>query len=105
MTGRTTSPLLEQYRGMVSTELLAEIYELATLLKNVQVLHLNTTSKGGGVAGLLSNLLPLTEELGVRSCWEIMQLNESSCRLMAKLTDMLQGGVLGEVTSEEHMAF
>lgn len=86
-------------------ELLDEIYALAEPLVGFRVLHLNTTAKGGGVAGLLAMLLPPLRELGIEHDWRVVPLNPSSCVLMAKLTDMLQGGEPGEVSAEEDVAF
>jgi trehalose synthase len=99
------APGLARFRGLVSEALLSEITVLAEDLQGVQVLHINTTAQGGGVAALLRALLPLAEELGIPHRWRVVQLDEFAASFMAKLTDMLQGGEPGEISACEHEQF
>jgi len=99
-----TSPLLDRYKGIVSASLIKQIYEIAHSLAGLHVLHVNTTAQGGGVAEILSDLLPLVEELGIHHDWKVISLDEASGYFTARLVDMLQGydtGAFPEAEREE----
>lgn len=72
-----TSPLLDRYKGIVSASLIQQIYEVAHSLAGLHVLHVNTTAQGGGVAEILSEMLPLVEELGIHYGWKVISLDET----------------------------
>ncbi len=99
------SSLLERYRYLVPETLLTDIYGYAQKLRNLHVLHFNTTKKGGGVAGLLAALLPIVEDLGIRQSWEIVSLPEEALHFTTKLLDMLQGGEDANPTEQEQEAY
>ncbi|RMD67462.1 glycosyltransferase [Candidatus Parcubacteria bacterium] len=44
----------------------------ATLLRGARVIHVNATSKGGGVAELLRSLIPHLRALGIRAQWYVI---------------------------------
>ena len=96
-----TSPLLERYRGFVDESQLTTIYDLASSLHDLRVLHLNTTDQGGGVAEILHELLPVMEELGIRHSWKVIPLDEASGYFSARIVDMLQGYDTGEFPETE----
>jgi len=100
-----TSPLLERYKGIVSASLIEQIYETARLLRGLHVLHVNTTAQGGGVAEILSDLIPLAEELGIRHDWKVITLDEASGNFTARLVDMLQGYDTGAFPEAEKEVF
>ena len=100
-----TSPLLDRYKGIVSASLIQQIYEVAHSLADLHVLHINTTAQGGGVAEILSDLLPLVEELGIRHDWKVISLDEASGYFTARLVDMLQGYDTGAFPEAEKQVF
>jgi trehalose synthase len=99
------SPLLDRYKGLVSASLLTQIYEVAHSLAGLHVLHINTTAMGGGVAEILSDMLPLVEELGIRHDWKVITLDEASGSFTARLVDMLQGYDTGAFPEAEKEVF
>jgi trehalose synthase len=99
------SPLLDRYKDLVSELLLTQIYEVAHALAGLHVLHVNTTAQGGGVAEILSDMLPLVEELGIRHDWKVITLDESSGSFTARLVDMLQGYDTGAFPEAEKEVF
>ena len=99
------SPQLDQYRQLVGEELLARIYRAALPLSGVRVLHLNTTTEGGGVAELLKSLLPLMEELGIPHTWEVIPLDKRSNQFAAHLVDLLQGIDHGDIPQADQQEF
>src|SRR6266516_1204099 len=100
-----TSPLLDRYKGIVSASLIQQIYEVAHSLTDLHVLHVNTTTQGGGVAEILSDLLPQVEELGIQHDWKVISLDEASGYFTAHLVDMLQGYDTGAFPEEEKQVF
>jgi len=100
-----TSPLLDRYKGLVSASLLTQIYEVAQALAGLHVLHLNTTAQGGGVAEILSDMLPLVEELGIQHDWKVISLDGASGFFTARLVDMLQGYDTGAFPEAEKQVF
>ena len=99
------SPLLDRYKGLVSESLLAQIYEVAQSLAGLHVLHINTTAQGGGVAEILSDMIPLVEELGIQHDWKVISLDEASGSFTARLVDMLQGYDMGAFPEAEKQVF
>lgn len=100
-----TSPLLDRYRGLVDESQIAAIYEVASSLHGLRVLHMNTTDRGGGVAEILHELLPVMEELGIRHDWKVIPLDEASGYFSARVVDMLQGYDMGEFPETEKNVF
>ncbi|MGM0607685.1 MAG: glycosyltransferase [Candidatus Muiribacteriota bacterium] len=63
---------LEAYENIVRESTINHIKQLATPLKGVKVVHVNSTRLGGGVAEILNKLLPLKRSLGIDAEWEII---------------------------------
>jgi trehalose synthase len=99
------SPLLDRYKGLVSASPLTQIYEVAHELAGLRVLHINTTAQGGGVAEILSDMIPLVEELGIQHDWKVVTLDEASGSFTARLVDMLQGYDTGAFPEAEKLVF
>lgn len=63
---------LEDYIPVVGAPEIQELHALASQLKGRSVQMVNSTSVGGGVAEILSRLVPLLKELGVNVRWDVM---------------------------------
>lgn len=64
---------LEAYEPLVGSAEIAELQALARPLQGREVLMVNSTLVGGGVAEILNRLVPLAEELGVRIDWQVIK--------------------------------
>lgn len=64
---------LEQYKNIAPQGSVDLIYHLAERLKDHTLLHINSTRYGGGVAEMLHRLVPLFNDLGILTRWEVMQ--------------------------------
>lgn len=42
-------------------------------MKDLKVLHVNSTYKGGGVAEILQRFIPLMNELGIKTDWKVLK--------------------------------
>jgi trehalose synthase len=63
---------LARYEGLAAPGTLRLIRHLAEDLVGHSFLHVNSTKRGGGVAEILGRLLPLLDELGIRTRWEVI---------------------------------
>jgi trehalose synthase len=83
--------LLDQYREVAPAGTVESLQRLGRLLEGKRMLHVNSTRFGGGVAEILHRLVPLLEELGVRSRWEVMTGSEPFYRITKSFHNALQG--------------
>lgn len=68
------SEILEDYKKIAGQKAIDQLLQLAKPLKNLKIVHVNSTKIGGGVAEILAKMLPLTETLGISNChWETIQ--------------------------------
>lgn len=100
-----SSPQLDRYMPLVGEALISKIYQTASDLAGLRVLHLNTTAEGGGVAEILNELIPLMEALGIKHNWKVIPLDDASGYFTARLVDMLQGYDTGEFPEKEKNVF
>ncbi len=82
---------VENYRRIVGDEVIEEIESLARELNGVRVCHINSTGFGGGVAELLSRLVPLARALGINADWRLVQGTPEFFRVTKSFHNALQG--------------
>ena len=85
---------LDEYRQVVGDEVIGEIYAKARGLLGKRVVHVNSTSQGGGVAEILSSLVPLMNDVGVETDWRVLHGNPDFFTITKKFHNALQGGSL-----------
>ncbi len=64
--------LLHEYAAVAGEDVIDQLLQLAEPLKGMKVVHVNSTRTGGGVAEILTKLVPLQRELGMDARWEIV---------------------------------
>ena len=64
--------LLDHYAAVAGTDVIDHLRQLAAALKGARVVHVNSTRVGGGVAEILTKLMPLKRELGLDARWEVI---------------------------------
>lgn len=84
---------LEDYRGLVGEVVLNELRVLARTLAGRRVTHVNSTAVGGGVAEILSRMVPLLNELGLPTRWEVLKGGEDFHTVTKKFHNALHGNV------------
>lgn len=82
---------VENYRRIVGDEIIDEIEALSRDLKGIRVCHLNSTGFGGGVAELLSRLVPLARALGIDADWRLVQGTPEFFHVTKAFHNALQG--------------
>lgn len=79
-------------------------FRLADKLKGKTFLHVNSTRYGGGVAEMLHRLIPMFNELGIKTRWEVIQGTPLFYKTTKSFHNALQGQVQ-EITSEMFTEF
>ncbi len=86
-----TPKSLGDYRAHVGDAVLEEIASLAAPLRGASVLHLNSTAFGGGVAEILSSIVPLLRDLGIDAEWQVMDANAEFFNITKLMHNAMQG--------------
>jgi len=63
---------LNRYQPFIGVRAIQRLIRKARRLRGLKVLHVNSTPQGGGVAEILSSLIPLMNDLGIRTDWFVM---------------------------------
>jgi trehalose synthase len=82
---------IEEYRPIVGTQFIDELYKIAEHLDGRTIQHINSTPVGGGVAEILHRLVPLTNELGVKATWDIIKGSEEFFNVTKAFHNALHG--------------
>lgn len=83
--------LLESYAQVAGADVIAQLRQLAATLKGAKVVHINSTHVGGGVAEILSKLIPLKQELGIDTRWEVITGDSEFFECTKGIHNTLQG--------------
>jgi len=83
--------LLDDYIDIVGKEEIESIKKLALPLKGKKVVHINATSFGGGVAEILSALVPLMQDVGIDTEWQVIQGSDDFFNVTKSIHNGLQG--------------
>jgi trehalose synthase len=97
--------MLEQYIPFVGEETLQELFILSKKLKDLKVLHVNSTYKGGGVAEILQRFIPLMNELGIKTDWKVFKGDEKFFSFTKKLHNLLHLPSEKCINSEEFVYY
>lgn len=64
---------LSLYEAVVGQEVVGELARVSDAVRHLRVQHVNSTSVGGGVAEILTRMVPLLRELGVETHWDVIK--------------------------------
>ena len=91
----TTVPVtpksLASYKPFAGEEAIQRIRNLAAPFAGAKVLHLNATSFGGGVAEILSSLIPLLRDLGIEADWQVIEADSEFFNVSKSMHNAMQG--------------
>jgi trehalose synthase len=79
------------YGPVAGQEVIKHLWQLARPLKGLKVVHVNSTRVGGGVAEILTRLVPLKQELGIDARWEVITGTERFYECTKGFHNGLQG--------------
>lgn len=83
--------ILEQYAPIVGDDVINQLQQLAKPLQGKSVVHVNSTKLGGGVAEILTKLVPLMQELGLHTDWQVINGDEPFFQCTKAMHNALQG--------------
>lgn len=83
--------MLDQYIGICPKGDLTLLQLLGEKLNDRTFLHINSTREGGGVAEILQRMLPVIEELGIHTRWEVIKGDTKFFDITKKIHNALQG--------------
>jgi trehalose synthase len=90
-----TTPIgIKDYTDVVGEAVVSQLYQLAEQLQGKKVVHVNSTRIGGGVAEILAKLVPLMEDLGIDTKWEVITGNDEFYKCTKGFHNGLQGNVV-----------
>lgn len=82
---------LDQYAEVAGREVIDHLRQLAEPMKGINVVHVNSTREGGGVAEILHRIIPLQQELGINAKWEVITGDPEFYQCTKKMHNALQG--------------
>ena len=83
--------LIEQYAEFVGRGTIDELELLGLKLRGRHIVTVNSTAVGGGVAEILSRLVPLSRELGVDVRWDVIKGGEDFFAVTKRMHNALHG--------------
>ncbi|HRV98581.1 MAG TPA: glycosyl transferase family 1, partial [Aminobacteriaceae bacterium] len=85
------SEMLKKYGEVVGFHAMDSLMVIADMLRGKKIVHVNSTKEGGGVAEILSSMVPLSKELGLDVSWEVIEGNPDFFACTKTLHNSLQG--------------
>jgi trehalose synthase len=82
---------LGAYEPIVGHAVIRQLRTLGEKLKGLRVVHLNSTSEGGGVAEILTWMVSLMQELGIGAEWKVIRGTPAFFSVTKAIHNGLQG--------------
>ncbi|MDO9513244.1 MAG: glycosyltransferase [Elusimicrobiota bacterium] len=79
------------YKSVVDEGEIEGLINLSSPLKGKKIQHINSTKKGGGVAEILNNLVPMLNELGMENIWSDIKGDQRFFEITKKIHNSLHG--------------
>jgi len=85
------SELLETYAMVAGQEAIIKLQQLSAPMKGKKFVHVNSTRIGGGVAEILMKMVPLMNELGIDTSWEVITGEDKFYQCTKSMHNAIQG--------------
>ncbi len=95
---------INDYSPIVGKPNIDELFFMARYLEGKRIQNINSTAVGGGVAEILSRMVPLLKQLGVQTRWDVMKGNEKFFETTKKFHNGLHG-IAVDISDEEYEWF
>lgn len=82
---------LNDYSEIVGKEIIEGLYVIAENLKGKMMQHINSTAVGGGVAEILTRMIPLLKQLEVDTRWDVIKGDERFFAITKSFHNALHG--------------
>jgi trehalose synthase len=97
-------PRIEEYSPIVGQPVIDELLLLARHLQGRSIQNINSTAVGGGVAEILTRMIPLLKELGVQARWDVIKGDDRFFVTTKKMHNGLHG-VPVDISDDDFAAF
>jgi trehalose synthase len=94
---------LEDYKDIVGVDIIGEIHRKVRPLYGKRIVHINSTSMGGGVAEILQSLVPLMNDIGLVAGWRTLHGNPDFFDITKKFHNALQGEAIHFTKTKERI--
>ncbi len=84
-------PTINDYGAVIGAQALEELLLLGGKLAGKSVLNINSTAVGGGVAEILTRMVPLLREVGVNAKWDVIKGDEHFFAITKSIHNALHG--------------
>lgn len=85
---------LARYAAVAGQDVIEHLGQLAQPLGGMKVVHVNSTRVGGGVAEILTKLVPFMCELGIETHWEVVTGEDQFFECTKRFHNGLQGNTV-----------
>ncbi|MEM0165761.1 MAG: glycosyl transferase family 1, partial [Saccharolobus sp.] len=85
--------MIEKYEKYIGEHELDSIFKIAERIKDLSILHVNSTRAGGGVAEILNRIVPLMKELGLNVDWKVIKGDDEFFNVTKSFHNALQNGI------------
>ncbi len=93
-------PDINDYAAIVGQDVIEELSILGDKLRGKTVQNINSTAVGGGVAEILTRMVPLLKQLGVNARWDVIRGDEKFFTITKKFHNALHG-VNEDISSDD----
>lgn len=93
---------IEHYAPICGQKVIDELRLLAERLQGKKVININSTAVGGGVAEILSRMIPLLKQLAVDVKWDVIKGDEKFFGITKKIHNALHGAKVDITPDEFH---
>jgi trehalose synthase len=84
-------PKIEDYKSIVGEDVINELFLIAEKLDGKVVQNINSTSVGGGVAEILTRMIPLQKQLGIDARWDVIKGDDKFFAVTKNIHNALHG--------------
>ena len=91
--------MIQELQELLGTEVIDELRVLADRARHLSLQNVNSTPVGGGVAEILTKMIPLMRELGVNATWDVIKGDQKFFNVTKAFHNALHGEE--EVITEE----
>ncbi len=82
---------IDAYAPITGKDVIEQLRQLAEPLRGMKVVHVNSTRMGGGVAEILHKMIPLMNDLGLDTHWEVIEGNSDFYQCTKSFHNAMQG--------------
>ncbi|MBL7155922.1 MAG: glycosyltransferase [Candidatus Omnitrophica bacterium] len=82
---------ISNYESIVGKDIIDELRLISKKLKKKKIQCINSTKTGGGVAEILSRLIPLLNDLGINATWDVIEADPEYYNVTKAFHNALHG--------------